>query len=294
MSLASGRMPSPTAITSVATITTHPSAIVPSVTMPGAATGPVTTPALNSLGGMASTGEDGPVVLGSSTTPIPRKLAERIWKGEYVPVADLLPEALRSSGEDEEERKKRKKKKGKDEEVQNIATWVLGFSAYVGVMAKRHPEKVADLMDYMAQIVQASRQFKGAPWAKYDTAHRMQAAATKREGLSLVDTTLRAITFAQAEAKEACKWCASYDHHSFTCMEKPPESSSEGPAPKKQRFAGNTCYDFNDGSCRRRSCSFRHDCSRCGGPHPEVRCSDTKGRGRARWGTYLSRGWRGW
>ena len=289
-------MPPPTAITSVATITTHPSALVPSVTMTRAATGPVTTPAPSSLVGMASTGEDGPVVLGSSTTPIPRKLAERIWKGEYVPVADLLPEALRSAGEDGDEGKKRKKKKGKDEGVQTIATWVLGFSAYVGVMAKRHPERVADLMDYMAQIVQASRQFKGAPWAKYDTAHRMQAAATKREGLSRVDTTLWAITFAQAEAKEVCKWCASYNHHSYTCTEKPPESSSEGPALKKRRFAGNTCYDFNNGSCLRQSSSFRHDCSWCGGPHPEVGCSDTRGRGRARWGTYPSRGGegRGW
>lgn len=239
-------MSPPTAITSVATITTHLSATVPSVTMTGTVTGPVTTPAPSSLVGMASTGEDGPVVLGSSTIPIPWKLAERIWKGEYVPVADLLPETLRSTGEDEEERKKRKKKNGKDG-VQTIATWVLGFSAYMGVMAKKHPEKVADMMDYMAQIVQASRQFKGAPWAKYDTAHRMQAAATKREGLSLVDTTLWVITFAQAEAKEACKWCDSYDHHSYSCTEKPPESSSEGPAPKKWRIAGNTCYDFNDG-----------------------------------------------
>ena len=59
-------------------------------------------------------------------------------------------------------------------------------SLQLGSDEQRHPEKVADMMDYMVQIVQASRQFKGAPWAKYDTAHRMQA---KREGLSLVDTT---------------------------------------------------------------------------------------------------------
>ncbi len=66
----------------------------------------------------------------------------------------------------------------------------VGFSVYVGVIALKQPEKVPDLMAYMAQIVQASRQFQGTPWVKYDTRFRMQAAAQQRTQLAELDTTL--------------------------------------------------------------------------------------------------------
>ena len=86
---------------------------------------------------------------------------------------------------------------------------------HVVVMARKHPQKVADLMDYMVQIVQASRQFRGTPRAKYDTVLHLQAATIKWEGLSAVDTTLLAIPFTWAEEKEAytCKWCDLYKHY---------------------------------------------------------------------------------
>ena len=74
-----------------------------------------------------------------------------------------------------------------------IATWVLEFSVYVGVMAKKHPERVPGLAAYMAQIVQASRQFRGNPWVEYDTRRRMQAAAAGHTNLAEVDTSLWAI-----------------------------------------------------------------------------------------------------
>ncbi len=110
------------------------------------------------------------VVVGPSIPPIPRKLAESIWKGQFVAIKDLLPAALAKENvacEDKERARRRP-------EVRDIASWVLGFSAYVGVMTLKQPERVPDLMAYMAQIV--SRQFQGSLWVEYDTRFGMQAA----------------------------------------------------------------------------------------------------------------------
>ena len=46
-------------------------------------------------------GTTAPVVLASFTPPIPPKLAEQIWRGEYVAVSDLLPERLMEPPEGE-------------------------------------------------------------------------------------------------------------------------------------------------------------------------------------------------
>ena len=52
---------------------------------------PIPSVAVTHRGG---TREEGPVVMASSTLPEPHKTAERIWRGEFVAMWELLPEAL--------------------------------------------------------------------------------------------------------------------------------------------------------------------------------------------------------
>ncbi len=82
-------------------------------------------------------------------------------------------------------------------------------------------------MAYMAQIVQASRQFQATPWAKYNTRFRMQAAAQQLTRLAELDTTLWTIVLAKAEPAHRCRWCFSVDHPSGDCDEKPVEEDKE-------------------------------------------------------------------
>ena len=79
---------------------------------------------------------------------MPQKIAERIWRGEFVVMWEILP----VKGPEVKSSEERKDKKAP--EIQSILTWVLGFSVYVVVMAKKHSERVPA---YVAQIVQASR-----------------------------------------------------------------------------------------------------------------------------------------
>ena len=121
------------------------------------------------------------MVLASSTPPIPPKLTERIWRGKYVAVSELLPERLTEPPEGEI---KKDDKRKVTKPIQSIASWSMGFSVYMGVMAVKHPERVPDLAAYMAQIIQASRQFKATSWQDYDTRFWMQAAAAKHPPFS--------------------------------------------------------------------------------------------------------------
>ena len=54
-------------------------------------------------------GTTAPVVLASSTPPIPHKVVEQIWKGEYVAMSELLPERLTEPPEVEMEKDDKRK-----------------------------------------------------------------------------------------------------------------------------------------------------------------------------------------
>ena len=190
---------------------------------------PISSVAVTDRGG---TKEERPVLLASSTPPVPQKIAERIWRGQFVAMWELLPEAL--AGGPEVKCSEERKDKRKAPKIQSIASWMLGFSVNVGVMAKKHPEQVPGLAAYMAQIVQASRQFRGNPWVEYDTHRRMQAAAAGQTNLAEVDTSLWAIAFANAEPREECRRCSSLDHVSAQCQQEPQDRDKSLP-PKRRR-----------------------------------------------------------
>lgn len=82
----------------------------------------------------------------------------------------MLPllEALMGDSEVKNSEEKKEKEK-KPPKIQIITTWMLEFSVYVEVMVKGHLEGIPSLAAYMAQIVQANRQFRGSPWVEYNT-----------------------------------------------------------------------------------------------------------------------------
>ena len=184
--------------------------------------------------------------------------------------------------------------------IQSIASWLLGFSVYMGVMAVKHPERVPDLAAYMAQIIQASRQFKGTPWQDYDTRFRMQAAAAKHPHLAMVDTSLWAITFAKAEPREECRHCRSLDHESGDCTQDPTaESKGKEPAAKRRRRLDSEeskllCSNYQTGHCRRGGqCRFQHLCEWCEANHLRYRCISPESHSQESRTSYSHKGKRG-
>ena len=82
-----------------------------------------------------------PIVVSPNDPPIPNKLAQRVWKGEYIDLSEFLPEVLGASdpisqGIVSESKGTRKQK------VSSISQWVQCFNAYMSIVALKQPSRI--------------------------------------------------------------------------------------------------------------------------------------------------------
>lgn len=156
------------------------------------------------------------------TPPLPTstanavKLAERIWRREFIDMHELSPTRLGASEPTLYDLLSQEKAK-KQKHINNIDEWVICFNTYISVVALREPQRVPDLLAYSSLIVQASRDYAGTPWQAYDTHFRKQAAATKLIKWGEKDPSLWLSYFAPALAKQRCEECGSFDHDKKDC-----------------------------------------------------------------------------
>ena len=118
------------------------------------------------------------VIVSPSSPPIPFKLADAIWQGEYIDTAKLLPSQLGAEEPTlvdlfDPEVKARKKERCV---VTQIEQWVQCFNSYIAIVAMKHPGRVQHLLAYSSGIVKASQDFEGTPWRTYDQLVRRRAA----------------------------------------------------------------------------------------------------------------------
>ena len=126
------------------------------------------------------------VYVGEGEAPVPKKVAENIWRWDFVKMSELLPEFWGLAGEECTLRRTRV--------VADIFTWVQNFMhTYVSVQSGQYPEMVPELMAYMAMIVRASQGFKDLAWVRCDVGFRRQAALTKNRRWSQINSTLHSI-----------------------------------------------------------------------------------------------------
>ena len=94
------------------------------------------------------------VAAGPVSPPIPSKLAENIWRGEYIKLDELLPACLGAPAPTVLDVLLHGKKN-----ISTIEDWVLSFNTFISVIAMRTPEQVRDLLAYSSTIVKASQDF---------------------------------------------------------------------------------------------------------------------------------------
>ena len=157
------------------------------------------------------------VVVGSTSLPIPLKLAERIWRREFIDMHDLSPTRLGASEPTLYDLLSQEKAK-KQKHINRIDEWVICFNTYISVVALREPQRVPDLLAYSLLVVQASRDYAGTPWRAYDTHFRKQAAAMKLIKWGEKDPSMWLSYFAPALAKQRCEECGFFDHDKKDCQ----------------------------------------------------------------------------
>ena len=231
------------------------------------------------------------VYVGEGLPPIPRSLVDKILAWKFVEMSEMLPEYWALAKEDNDP----KKEKSKRPKVTDFHTWLQCFAMYAGVLGKHHPSAIPELMAYMVTISQASQDFDGLAWVRYDAAYRRWAAASGNRNWSSVNPSVYAICFTgRASMKTRCDLCLKTGHLTRNCkleVDEDPDLPVRVKAvesvvlslakdPKRESFGESSkesteiCRLYNNNACRYRRCRYRHACLNCGGKHPAAKCDE--------------------
>ena len=208
------------------------------------------------------------ISIGQGLPPVPKKLVNKIESGEYLDMAELLPDRLGSyrslTLED-----KGGVPKSKRRAVTNILEWIQCFSIYIAIIALKHPDRVPDLLGYQSLIIDASIQYEGDSWIGYDRRFRLSAAANSTRIWASLDPTLWNLAFAGNARVSRCKHCFSLTHPSIECEwaseAAQPISTPPRPLMDPTRQYRRICRKWNNtpGRCPVPGCTYEHICLTC-------------------------------
>ena len=233
-------------------------------------------------------GLDNGTYVGDGLPPVPKRMVDRIHKGEYIETGDLLPEFWVAPREGEEATAQRLARNRGRRRTQDICVWSQCFAIYVAVMSTKWPQRVPEMMAYMIQIIRASQEYEGLWWFVYDEAYRRQAAATGHVEWSKINPSIFTVCFtSKAKKGQRCKLCLSSSHSSRECTWAEGEGDLQSrlvalesarvmarPGSSRTVPSGydwtDICKLFNEGRCTYSTCKFHHACIVCGGEHPAI------------------------
>ena len=116
-----------------------------------------------------------------------QKLVQKILKGEFIDMCELLPETWRVEETRDSCCRSNRPKRGL---ITDITLWTECYALLLAVLATKFPEKTPHFMCYLRTIVRASRNFEGTAWASYDAAYQRQAANRQSLDWATIDPTI--------------------------------------------------------------------------------------------------------
>jgi len=206
---------------------------------------------------------------------VPPKLAQKIWRGEFVEMIELLPEKLGHAEDSSKKVGEGESRKRKRARVANALQWVECFHSYISIVAQHQPTRVSDLLGYASLIVHAARKFKGESWLQYDRNFRKHAETHPGIRWAEANTSLWTLAFCNAQPRPHCDLCFSVDHETQQCDEyEPPEEPTKRKAEATSYSRDRTpiCRNWNRQSCTSATCRFEHICLECHRNHKEKDC----------------------
>lgn len=223
------------------------------------------------------------VAVGTHSPPVPKKVAEKIWGGEFIELSELLPSRLGAPELTLRDLVANRDKQKEPKKITTIQQWVVCFNAYTSVMAVRHPGRIQDLLAYASTITKASLDYEGTPWLSYDSHFRRVAAAAKLTDWSQVDASLWTLYFTSARLSHGSLGglavISSPQKEVDTQRKKVATPKGLG-ATQRSRYSPYPprmpiCKNWNYRGCTEASCRFRHMCIECHSPsHTGRECPD--------------------
>lgn len=221
------------------------------------------------------------------------KIKTKIWEGEYVELASLLPQR-----EDSSQRSQINVDRthgfsitpAKPRKVQNFTEWLKAFNVYAAVYSDKYHEAAPQMFSYINRIqdMYSDQSLSGFTWRVYDEQFRKL-----KHLLPNLDWHLK-ITQVLDKAKEAANTSTRFSN---------PPAQSYG-ATQRKNFKGKgrgkvtsqahgqsssnktkgstrvrgTCWNNNDGlPCAKNPCNLRHACSSCGADGHLAKACKVKG-----------------
>lgn len=199
-----------------------------------------------------------PFRVGPGYSPIPEKLVSKIQAGQFIELADLLPENVKAQDTEPQSylngnllvaSKKRVR------EITDVMTWVEAFTVYMWIFCSAHPTRWPDLTQYKLLILQTARQHSGKAWLHYDSAFRKDAAASGLLDWSHMNSDL-------------------YNFHTRLPAPQPQLPSASATTSTLETSSSIVCRSWNSGRCAWQygQCRYRHCCEKCEGEHPSINC----------------------
>ena len=208
--------------------------------------------------------EPQPVTIGEGLPPVPGKLAKRIQSGQFIELAELLPDQLGAiTALPDEDGSKASKSSPK--QISSIIEWIQCFGIYTAVLSKSQPHRVTDLLGYQTLILQAYMEFHGDCWLRYDRAFRQKAATLTDKKWAIIDSTLWSLAFSGRGRSSAdqCHGCSSsYQSYHERSLDKDPRKVTNPPSSQPRRPPP-VCFQWNRDECHFRYCKYTHKCSFC-------------------------------
>ena len=139
-----------------------------------------------------------PFALAGSLPMIPENLVEKILKGQYVDLSDLLQDnillAKKSTGTSATESglTQRYKKREFTKDEAGMLSWMQCFTVYTAIVCSQDPGRLNDLLGYMVIMSNEGRRFKYQGWLTYDEMFRQSVVKSKSKVWSELNGTLYA------------------------------------------------------------------------------------------------------
>lgn len=226
------------------------------------------TPLADILPGYGNSISTDAISVGPSSPPIPLKLAQKIWRNEFIDLQELLPARLGIPEPTLLDVLTKPESTKPKKEIKTVQQWALCFNSYVTVLAMKQPHRVGDLLAYSSIIINASSEYEDMPWLQYDVRFRRQAATDPSRPWASIDASLWTTCFATARSRPRCRDCKEMGHE--TCkpgaMNRPTSSYRYHPYSTNRPI----CKKFNYAWCDMSPCNFQHICLQCHKPNHKV------------------------
>ena len=127
--------------------------------------------------------------------PVPYKLVAKITGGQFIELADLLPDSIRAQEIEPQAFLEGKLavagSKKRIVEIENIVTLIEAFTIFSMILCNAFPAHWRDLNQYIKLlIIQTAKHFPGKSWLNYDIAFRKEVTATGSTDWSRMNTDL--------------------------------------------------------------------------------------------------------